>query len=122
MNKMEPADFPKGAGHKSQGDNGSSPKLNEMARQIAAHYRNDTISPTMVSGVLRLVEFTLLMLSGAALFVIYVGLNTDLDWHYPIAIVSGSLVTAGLLGVNNCYQLPSLMRPISTIPRIMAVW
>src|SRR5690606_12126981 len=26
------------------------------------------------------------------------------------------------LGVNNCYQLPSLMRPISTIPRIMAVW
>lgn len=32
-------------------------ELNPMARQMAAQYARDTLSPTMVSGVIRLVEF-----------------------------------------------------------------
>ena len=31
--------------------------LNPMAEQIASQYRRDTMSPVMVSGTLRLVEF-----------------------------------------------------------------
>jgi hypothetical protein len=39
-------------------------KLNPMAVQIAAQFRQDTMSPVMVIGLLRLGEFLLLALSG----------------------------------------------------------
>ena len=38
--------------------------INDVARQVASQYRRDTMSPIMVSGVLRMVEFALLLLSG----------------------------------------------------------
>jgi hypothetical protein len=38
-----------------------SGKLNPTAMQIARQYRRDTMSPVMVSGILRLVELVLLM-------------------------------------------------------------
>ena len=43
---------------------GARARLNDIARTIASQYRRDTMSPVMVSGVLRLVEFGLLGLSG----------------------------------------------------------
>ena len=46
------------------------------------------MSPVMVSGVLRLVEFALLFLSGMVLYGIYVGFTTHLFWHYPAIILS----------------------------------
>jgi hypothetical protein len=42
-------------------------ELNTIARQVATQYRRDTMSPVMVSGVLRLVELGLLFLSGVVL-------------------------------------------------------
>ena len=97
-------------------------QLNETARQVAAQYRRDTMSPIMVSGVLRLVELALLVMSGATLFVYYVGLGTDLDWHYPAMIAGASLLAVILLDITDCYQLPALMRPLSNITRIAIVW
>ena len=90
-------------------------QLNEMARQVAAQYRRDTMSPIMVSGVLRIVELALLVLSGAMLFVYYVGLGTDLDWHYPAMIAGASLLAVILLEITDCYQLAALMRPVSNV-------
>ncbi|WP_437344068.1 undecaprenyl-phosphate glucose phosphotransferase [Mesorhizobium marinum] len=80
------------------------------------------MSPIMVSGVLRLVEFALLVLSGAALYVEHVGLGTELDWHYPIVIAVASVLAVILLDINDCYQLPALMRPLSTVARIAITW
>ena len=48
--------------------------LNTIAQQVATQYRRDTTSPVMVSGVLRLVEFGILFLSGIVLYGIYFGL------------------------------------------------
>ena len=83
MNKIEPADrfSPEAVRkHESEGQAANQPgRLNETARQVAAQYRRDTMSPIMVSGVLRIVELTLLIVSGALLFINYVGLGTGLD-------------------------------------------
>ena len=65
----------------------------------------------MVSGVLRIVELALLVLSGATLFVYYVGLGTELDWHYPVVIAGASLLAVMLLEITDCYQLAALTRP-----------
>ena len=124
MNKIEPASrFSAEAVRKHEGGDQSQPgRLNETARQVAAQYRRDTMSPIMVSGVLRLVELVLLVISGATLFTYYVGLGTALDWHYPVVIAGASLIAIILLDVTDCYQLPALMRPISNITRMATVW
>src|SRR6186713_2065055 len=125
MNRMEPANrFSAEAvrKHENDGDKNQAGQLNETARQVAAQYRRDTMSPIMVSGVLRIVELALLVLSGAILFVYYVGLGTDLNWHYPAVIASASLLAIIMLDITDCYQLAALMRPLSNVSRIAIVW
>ena len=101
---------------------GEPSRLNSMARQIAAQYRRDTMSPVMVSGVLRLVEFALLAASGLVLFAFHVGTSTELVWHYPAIVTAASLITVVLLEIADCYQVPALMRPVSSLGRILLAW
>ena len=125
MNRIEPPNrFSAEAVRKHEGDSDKSQpgQLNETARQVAAQYRRDTMSPVMVSGVLRIVELALLVLSGATLFVYYVGLGTQLDWHYPVVIACASLLAVMLLEITDCYQLAALMRPVSNVTRIAIAW
>jgi len=102
--------------------NSVPPGLNDVARTIASQYRRDTMSPVMVSGVLRLVEFGLLTLTGLALFAIYVGFGTRLNWHYPVLVAGGALNAVLLLELMDCYELSALMRPFSVLRRIFLVW
>jgi Undecaprenyl-phosphate glucose phosphotransferase len=97
-------------------------KLNKVAQQVAAQYRRDTTSPVMVSGVMRLVEFCLLFISGAALFAGYVGFDTRLLWHYPVIIGGTSLLTVILFEISDLYQIPSLLHPLSKAGRLLLLW
>jgi Undecaprenyl-phosphate glucose phosphotransferase len=99
-----------------------APDLNGTARNIAGQYRRDTMSPVMVSGVLRLVEFVVLALSGLALFVAYVGMNGGPPWYYAGMIVIASAATVMILELTNSYQIPKLMRPAPTIGTVLLVW
>jgi Undecaprenyl-phosphate glucose phosphotransferase len=96
--------------------------LNEVARQVASQYRRDTMSPVMVSGVLRMIEFAVLVLSGIALYAFYIGFSTHLVWHYPAIIFGTSLLTVVLLDVTDCYQVQALFRPWANLGRILLVW
>jgi Undecaprenyl-phosphate glucose phosphotransferase len=101
---------------------GAPGELNEIARTIATQYRRDTMSPVMVSGVLRLVEFGLLVLAGFVLFFAYVGVGTHLNWHYPVLIIGASVNAVLLLEIFDCYQLSSLMRPALIFHRLVSAW
>ncbi|MBX3575571.1 MAG: undecaprenyl-phosphate glucose phosphotransferase [Rhizobiaceae bacterium] len=126
MNEFEPSRrFTPDAVHKF--DDGKSEKppstpLNKIARQVATQYRRDTMSPVIVSGVLRLAEFGLLMLSGLALYGLYVGFATSLYWHYPVLIVGASVFAVLLFEITDCYQVPALMRPVANFGRLLSVW
>ena len=96
--------------------------LNPVARQVASQYRRDTMSPVMVSGWLRLVEFACLAICGLAVFVFYVGSATHLIWQYPAAVVVGSVLGVILLEITDCYQMPALRAPLANIGRIALVW
>ncbi len=62
------------------GERGQAGQLNETARQVAAQYRRDTMSLDHGRRRAALIELALLVVSGAALFVYYVGLGTELDF------------------------------------------
>ncbi len=103
-------------------DDRQPPGLNPVARQVASQYRRDTMSPVMVSGVLRLVEFGLLFLSGVAVYGAYLGFFTDLAWQYPLVMAAISLFTVILLDICDCYQVAALMRPADSFGRVLLVW
>ncbi|MDG4896137.1 MULTISPECIES: undecaprenyl-phosphate glucose phosphotransferase [unclassified Mesorhizobium] len=96
--------------------------INDVARQVASQYRRDTMSPIMVSGVLRMVEFVLLFLSGLGVYFHYVGFFTYLAWQYPLAIAATSFLAVVLLDVTDCYQIAALMRPLANFGRVLLVW
>ncbi|MGX9178539.1 undecaprenyl-phosphate glucose phosphotransferase [Mesorhizobium sp. BHbdii] len=96
--------------------------MNDVARQVASQYRRDTMSPIMVSGVLRMVEFALLFLSGLCVYFYYVGFFSHLAWQYPLTIAAASFLAVVLLDVTDCYQVASLMRPLANFGRLLLVW
>ncbi|WP_274630631.1 undecaprenyl-phosphate glucose phosphotransferase [Arvimicrobium flavum] len=96
--------------------------LNPVAEQIAAQYRQDSLSPVMASGTLRLVEFALLLASGLILCATYVGLRSPLLWHYLGITVSASLITVILLEITEAYEISTLMRPIRYLGKLFVVW
>jgi len=98
------------------------PVLSSIARQVAKQYRRDTMSPVMVSGVMRILEFGVLLLAGLQIYAGHVGLHTHLSWHYPVIIVSVSLVAVILMEFSDCYQIPALRNPVSQVGRILLIW
>jgi Undecaprenyl-phosphate glucose phosphotransferase len=104
------------------GRTGRKGVLNKVAGQVAAQYRRDTMSPVMVSGVLRLTEFALFLFCGLAVFGLYVGLATKLAWHYPAIVLGGSLTAVILLEFTDAYQMPTLRRPVASFGRLLLVW
>ncbi|TIL64564.1 undecaprenyl-phosphate glucose phosphotransferase [Mesorhizobium sp.] len=96
--------------------------MNDVARQVASQYRRDTMSPIMVSGVLRMVEFALLFLSGLCIYFYCVGFFNHLAWQYPLAIAAASSLAVVLLDVTDCYQIVSFMRPLANFGRLLMVW
>ncbi|QDZ00898.1 undecaprenyl-phosphate glucose phosphotransferase [Nitratireductor mangrovi] len=96
--------------------------LGDTARTIASQYRRDTMSPVMVMGILRLVEFAIFALSGALMYAYYVGFQTHLYWEYPAVIVGGSLCAVVLLEFAHAYQIAALRSPLRYAGRIVLFW
>lgn len=67
--------------------------LNAMARQMVAQYERNTLSPTMLSGVIRLVEFGIVMLTGMLSFTYYVSFNSSLILYYFLIMLAGGAFT-----------------------------
>jgi Undecaprenyl-phosphate glucose phosphotransferase len=106
----------------SEGGDGSfSTGLNSVAREVANQYRRDTMSPVMVSGALRLVEFVLILLCGIVPCLVYVGVKSPLLWHYPLIILSGSFIAVMLIEFTDGYQIPALRTPLAYAGKLVLV-
>ena len=95
-----------------------------IARQVATQYRRDTMSPVMVSGVLRLVEF------GAAVPVRRGALR---HLCRPRRRISPGIIRRSssparladrviLLEFTDCYQISALLRPVADSGRLLLIW
>jgi Undecaprenyl-phosphate glucose phosphotransferase len=126
MNEINPSEkFTKDAVRAfapSDADAPAGAKLNPVAQQVASQYRADSMSPIMVTGTLRLVEFCLLALSGLTIYGGYVGSGGPLNWEYPATICFGALLMVVLLEMGDAYQVSALRHPISQFGRILISW
>ncbi len=125
MNDIDPAKrfSPEAAQELRASPAGERPSvLNETARQVASQLGNDTVTPVMVSGTLRILEFAVLMLSGLVVYWFLVGPFDPADWQYYVVIAGGSAIAVAFLEFSDCYQVVALMRPFATFSRILLIW
>ena len=97
-------------------------ELNAIAEQVAFQYRADSMSPIIVTGTLRLVEFAMLVLAGLVIYLFYVGINRTLLWQYPVVILGGSALMVIILELGDAYQLAALRKPWGQFGRILFSW
>jgi Undecaprenyl-phosphate glucose phosphotransferase len=100
---------------------GQAGGLSAVARQIAVQYRRDTMSPIMVSGVLRLIEFAVMLAAGLAAYALHFGF-VPLSLRYPGVILAGSLLAVILLEFADAYQMSTLRRPLAHLTKLITVW
>lgn len=98
-------------------------ELNRVAQQTAKRLAQDSFSPSMIIGMLRLAEFGLLALIGIAIYIIYVGISTEMTLIFYIpTILAGSAIAVLFLQIADCYQVPAVRRAIKTFPRVLIAW
>ncbi len=125
MNKIDPAARfkPDGQLHHDNDDLvADDGGLSPVARQVAQQYCRDTLSPLMVSGMLRLAELALFLLLGGIIRAAYVGPVPEMALAYTIAICVGSMIAVLLLQSIDAYQLPAMRNPIGHAGKISLVW
>jgi len=97
-------------------------ELSPLARSIAAQYQRDTFSPLMLSGVVRLVEFGLIFLTGILSLGYYVGLQSNYLLYYPLIIIAGGMLYVALMEINDGYQVNILRSPTQHLRRLVISW
>lgn len=106
-------------------DNGEEPSANvaplpPLVERIARQYRKDTISPIMVSGLLRLGEFAYLVVIATIIMASYVGFGRPVP--YAVAIIFGSALYVIFAETGEAYSIRSLRRPLKAFPRVAMAW
>lgn len=102
-------------------DAGKTVELNPLARKIAAQFRVDTYSPSMIIGLLRLLEFGALLAIGYCIHALYVS-DMGMPLFYLLVLVSGATIGVLMLMLADAYQVPALRSPWRMTPRILAAW
>lgn len=97
-------------------------KLNELALRMANQYRKDTFSPVMLSGIMRVAEFSLILLAGVLSLIFYVGVSSPLLVYYLLITVCGGTFFVLLMEINEGYQLSVLRSPLRRLQRLIASW
>jgi len=100
---------------------GSKAKLSPMAHAIASQYARNTNSPVMVSGIMRIIEFMIVALTGFAVFVLYVGPSTDTLLQYFLAIPATATLSVLLLEFTDSYQLAVMRDPFGKFGRLLLI-
>ncbi|KQT86315.1 undecaprenyl-phosphate glucose phosphotransferase [Aurantimonas sp. Leaf443] len=97
-------------------------QLNDFATRMALQYRNDFITPRMLTGTWRLAEFVLLAALGYGLFLGYVGDGGPLDASYLTIILLGSVLGVVALGLSDCYEMRLLRSRLPQLWRMAVAW
>ena len=103
-------------------DGAKTVDLNPLAQQIALQFRADTYTPSMIIGLLRLLEFAMLFTIGYGITMFYVEPGLELFLLYVSVIAGGSAVGVLLLQLADAYQVPALRAPLRMTPRLLGAW
>jgi Undecaprenyl-phosphate glucose phosphotransferase len=97
-------------------------ELSAAARTVAASMRRPSMSPVLLAGLIRLLEFGALFLAGAIAYVAYLDPVEGMDWWYLAPLAGGSLIA--VLGIQSIrgYSIATLRHGLPDFGRIFLAW
>ncbi len=95
--------------------------LTVEAEAAARELRRPSLSPVVVSGFARLIEFAAAALTGFGVYLFYVD-ETGLDYWYSIPLVGAALLTVGLVQLAGGYSIAALRGTGPQLGRVFAAW
>ena len=102
--------------------NRSSDALSPAALMAAAQPAAKPYSPIVVAGMVRLIEFALMVLVGSAVYVSYVVPRDGFDWLYVFAIGSIAALATLAFQIADIYQVQAFRGHEKQYFRLMAAW
>ncbi|MBN8995902.1 MAG: undecaprenyl-phosphate glucose phosphotransferase [Rhizobiales bacterium] len=100
----------------------SHAQLSPEAEAVAHGLRSSPLSPVLVSGFARLIEFAIAAFSGFALYAFYVGRDPSLGAFYTIAVLGASLMSVVLVQLTGGYAIAALRGTGPQIGRVYGAW
>ena len=97
-------------------------ELGALARAIAAEPVADAISPVVLIGLVRLVEFLGIAAIGTAAYVGLVYRYDDFDWAYSGAIIWVSASAVFAFQVFDIYSVPAFRSHVHQLSRLVVAW
>ncbi len=96
--------------------------LSAAAQNAAAQPTVPAYSPIVLAGVVRLIELTLTMTVGLALYALYVVPRDGFEWHYPVAIAGIGVLTMVAFQVADIYQVQAFRGHEKQYFRLATAW
>lgn len=83
-------------------------ELNELAKQVAELFADDAMSPSLISGLVRVGEFFGLLAIAFGFLAFYLSTVGLMTVQYPVAALLGAILTVGFVQAIDGYQISSL--------------
>ncbi|MCR4281856.1 MAG: undecaprenyl-phosphate glucose phosphotransferase [Bauldia sp.] len=96
--------------------------MNAAARAAASALSRAAVSPVLLAGVARLVEFLGALACGAAIYLVYVATHDGFDWWYALPLVAGAFLAVLFIEAAKGYAMPALRRGAMTLGRVFLAW
>ncbi|MEX0852023.1 MAG: hypothetical protein WD036_01870, partial [Bauldia sp.] len=97
-------------------------QLSAVARAAAAGLSRRPISPVLLAGLARMIELSLMLASGAALYLWLLAPEAGIDWRYAAPLVGASLVAALLIQAGRGYALSAFRASSLQLARVLIAW
>jgi Undecaprenyl-phosphate glucose phosphotransferase len=97
-------------------------ELSAAALKVIAQPFRAAYSPIVLAGLVRLIDFALIMLVGAAVYTAYVLPYHGFDGHYPIAICVIAAISVLSFQAADIYEITAFRSPLRQLIRIVPAW
>src|SRR5262245_27645862 len=102
---------------------GATPRaLSAAAQKIAAQPVPGAYSPIVLAGTVRLIEFTLVMLIGLAIYFAYAFPMHGFEWQYPPAIAAIAVIATLAFQAADIYQVQAFRGYEKQYFRLASAW
>jgi Undecaprenyl-phosphate glucose phosphotransferase len=97
-------------------------ELSPIAQLIAAQPVSAAYSPIVLAGIVRMIEFGLILALGLSLYFAYVVPANGFDWYYFAAI--GVIAMLGIVSFQaaDIYHVPAFRSPVGQFIRLVPAW
>ena len=103
-------------------DEAGSKALSAAARLVAASLSSSPISPELLAGLARIVEFAALLAVGAVAYVYYIASTDGLSLWYVAPLVGGALMAIVMIQLADGYSIAAFRRGGLQLGRVFLAW